>query len=151
MSPLKHSNSFAARMGRWSASHWKTAVIGWLAFVVLSVFVGMQIGTNQIKQTDANVGESHTADRIIADAGFNVDKEGNSTESLGEMVLVQSKTLTSSDAAFKVAVGDVVHTLRAFPQVHDLRSPLEPARSDLISKDGHSALIQFTPAGTYDE
>ncbi len=33
MSPLKRSNNIAARMGRWSASHWKTAVFGWLAFV----------------------------------------------------------------------------------------------------------------------
>ena len=31
MTPLKHSKSFAARVGRWSANHWKTAVAGWLA------------------------------------------------------------------------------------------------------------------------
>ncbi len=37
MSPLKHSKSFAARMGRWSANHWKTAVAGWLLFVAASV------------------------------------------------------------------------------------------------------------------
>ena len=37
MSPLKKSNNIAARMGRWSASHWKTAVFGWLAFVVAAV------------------------------------------------------------------------------------------------------------------
>ena len=92
MSPLKHSKSFAARMGRWSASHWKTAVFGWLALVVLSVFVSMQVGTKQIDQTDANVGESRTADRIIDDAGFAVDKNGKSTEEQVEMVLVQSKT-----------------------------------------------------------
>ena len=42
MSPLKQSNSIAARMGRWSASHWKTAVFGWLAFVVVVVVVGMR-------------------------------------------------------------------------------------------------------------
>ena len=40
MSPLKKSNNIAARMGRWSASHWKTAVFGWLAFVVVAVAVG---------------------------------------------------------------------------------------------------------------
>ena len=40
MSPLKQSNNIAARMGRWSASHWKTAVFGWLAFVVLAVAAG---------------------------------------------------------------------------------------------------------------
>ena len=83
---------FAARMGGWSASHWKTAVIGWLAFVLLSVTVGIQVGTKQINQTDANVGESHTADRIISDAGFSVDKNGNSTQEQGEMVLIQSRT-----------------------------------------------------------
>ena len=33
MSPLKHSTNIAARMGRWSASHRKTAIFGWLAFV----------------------------------------------------------------------------------------------------------------------
>ena len=43
MSPLKHSKSFAARVGRWSANHWKTAVVGWFAFVALSMFVGMQV------------------------------------------------------------------------------------------------------------
>ena len=26
MSPLKHSTNLAARMGRWSARHWKTAI-----------------------------------------------------------------------------------------------------------------------------
>ena len=40
MSPLKRSNNVAARMGRWSANHWKTAVFGWLAFVVASVVIG---------------------------------------------------------------------------------------------------------------
>src|SRR5262249_2842127 len=34
MSPLTQSNNLAARMGRWSAGHWKTAVFGWLAFVI---------------------------------------------------------------------------------------------------------------------
>ena len=41
MSPLKSSNNIAARMGRWSASHWKTAVFGWLAFLVVAFMVGM--------------------------------------------------------------------------------------------------------------
>jgi hypothetical protein len=32
--PLKYSNNLAARIGRWSASHRKTAIFGWLAFVI---------------------------------------------------------------------------------------------------------------------
>ena len=49
MSPLKRSNNVAARMGRWSANHWKTAVFGWLAFVVASVVIGGQVGTKYLE------------------------------------------------------------------------------------------------------
>src|SRR5438132_10562011 len=61
MSPLKRSNNIAARMGRWSASHWKTAVFGWLAFVIASLAIGMQVGTKNMTNQDSNVGESHRA------------------------------------------------------------------------------------------
>ena len=95
MSPLKHSKSFAARMGRWSASHWKTAVFGWLAFVVLSVFVGMQVGTKQHRpERRERRRVPHRRQDHLATAGFAVDKNGESIEEQGEMVLVQSKTLT---------------------------------------------------------
>ncbi len=87
MSPLKRSNNIAARMGRWSASHWKTAVFGWLAFVVAAVAIGMAVGTKNIDQNDANVGQSHRADHILRDAGFQADPQT-------EIVLIQSKKLT---------------------------------------------------------
>jgi RND superfamily putative drug exporter len=45
-----HRN-LAARMGSWSASHWKTATFGWLALVLLAFAVGSQVGT---KQADPN-------------------------------------------------------------------------------------------------
>jgi RND superfamily putative drug exporter len=44
-----------------------------------------------------------------------------------------------------------VNAVQSFPQVSKLVSPLASGRSDLISKDGHSALIQFTPMGSYKE
>jgi putative drug exporter of the RND superfamily len=65
MSPLKKSNNVAARMGRWSASHWKTAVFGWVAFVVLALAAGAAVGTKQIDQRDANTGQAHRADEIL--------------------------------------------------------------------------------------
>ena len=151
MSPLKHSKSFAARMGRWSASHWKTAVVGWLAFVIVSMFVGMQVGTRQIDQREANVGESRTADQIIDDAGFNRNDKGEELEEQFEMVLLQSPTLTAKDPAFRAAIVDAEKTLGTFSEVRDLESPLDAEHRDLVSKDGHSALIRFTPEGKYDE
>ena len=34
--PNRKPRNLAARMGRWSASHWKTATFGWLALVVVA-------------------------------------------------------------------------------------------------------------------
>ena len=151
MTPLKHSKSLAARMGRWSANHWKTAVFGWLAFVVGSVFLGIQLGTTFIDERDANVGESRTADQMIDRALFNADENGKSIEELGEMVLLQSKTLTVTDPAFRAAIDDAIKTVRSFPEVQNVESPLESSHSGLVSEDGHSAMVQFTPKGTYEE
>ena len=68
-------HNFAGRVGQWSANHWKTAVLAWLIFVVGAVFVGNMVGTKQIKQNEATVGESHKADRILDDAKFTVEQE----------------------------------------------------------------------------
>src|SRR5439155_6966971 len=87
MSPLKQSNNLAARMGRWSASHWKTAVFGWLIFVVAALVIGNMVGTKNIDQQDANVGQSHQADQLLKDAGF------KQSSPLTEIVLIQSKTV----------------------------------------------------------
>src|SRR6266542_1029407 len=103
MSPLKRSNNIAARMGRWSASHWKTAVFGWLAFVVAAVAMGGQVGTKQIKLEDTNSGQSHKADQILK-KGF------PQSNPLTEIVLVQSSTQTVDDPAFRGTVIDVIQS-----------------------------------------
>ena len=67
MSPLKRSNNIAARMGRWSARHRKTAIFGWLAFVVAAVVIGGVVGTKQLGENDTLPGESGKAARILED------------------------------------------------------------------------------------
>jgi uncharacterized membrane protein YdfJ with MMPL/SSD domain len=142
----------AARMGHWSSTHWKTAVFGWLAFVIGALVLGTMVGTTLIDKSDASVGESHRADQIIKDAGFTIDAKGKSIDEQSELVLVQSKTLTVEDPAFRVAVADVTKTLAGFPQVTQLTSPpLNGQPSGDISKDGHSVLIKYVPKGTYEE
>ena len=145
MSPLKHSNNLAARMGRWSANHWKTAVFGWLAFVVASFVIGGAVGTKYLEDNDLAVGEAGRAATIV-EAGF-----PESPDEQGEIVLIQSKTLTADDPAFKAAIADVAKTLDTFPQVRKLDTPLESGHADLISDDGHSAMVQFSPKGDYEE
>ena len=144
MSPLKRSNNIAARMGRWSASHWKTAVFGWLAFVIVSFAVGMQVGTKQLKSEDANVGESHRADLILKQAGFRPDPQT-------EFVVIQSSKLRAGDPAFRAVVRQAVGAVRPFPSVKNMRSPLDPGRGDLISDDRHTAIVQWEMKGTLDQ
>jgi len=110
MSPLKHSTNIAARMGRWSARHRKTAIFGWLAFVVAAFAVGIAVPMQTIDETDFNVGEARKGDHIIRDGGFSLDEQS-------EYVLVESKTATADDPAFRAVVSQAVATLDSFPQV----------------------------------
>ena len=137
MSPFKKSNNLAARMGRWSAGHRKTAIFGWLAFVVLAVFIGMQVGTKQIDNADTNTGQARKADHILAAAGFDHAKR------FDEYILVSSKTHTVSDPAFKAAIHDAIAATVASPLTTHVRSPYAPANAGQITKDGHTAYVAF--------
>ena len=145
MSPLKRSNNIAARMGRWSATHRKKAIFGWLAFVVLSVAIGAFVGTKQIDLNNSNVGEAHRADQMLLDAGFQIDPQT-------EFVLIQSKTRTFDDAAFKSVVQDTIVAVQPHRAVFtNLKSPLDPRNRTQVSNDGHTALVEFTMKGTDKE
>jgi len=88
MSSTTHSNrNIAARMGRWSATHWKTATFGWLAFVVVAFGIGGLVGMKTIDADAPGPGESGRMDRIL-DAGFK--------QPAGESVLIQSRSLRTS-------------------------------------------------------
>src|SRR4051812_49223300 len=95
----KIPGGIAARAGRWSAAHRKTAIFGWLAFVLVALVAGMSAGTVDPKSSSSFDGESRKAEQVLGDAGYKVPA--------GEMVLVHSKTKTANDPAFKDAVADV--------------------------------------------
>ena len=46
------TNNIAARAGRWSAQHRKKAIVGWLLFVILAVFIGGSVGTKTLDDVD---------------------------------------------------------------------------------------------------
>ena len=141
----ERSNNLAARMGRWSAGHWKTATFGWLAFVVASFAIGIAVPMQMIDKKDAGVGESAKANKIV-DAAFDLDKTGQ-----GEFVVIQSKTKTVNDPAFRATINETIGVLSGFKKVEKLRSPLAAGNEGQISPDRRSALITFSPHGTYDE
>ena len=69
MSRTTHTDrNLAARMGRWSAAHWKTATFGWLAFVLVAFGLGGMVGTRNI-DSSSGPGESGRMNRIL-EAGF---------------------------------------------------------------------------------
>jgi uncharacterized membrane protein YdfJ with MMPL/SSD domain len=134
MTPLKPSYNVAARMGRWSARHRKTAIFGWIAFVAAALVLGGMIGTKKLTDADTGAGESGHAARVFEAAGLD---RGD-----GESVLVQSKDLSATSPQFRATVNDVVTAIGAQP-VRELRSPYANGNGGQISKDGHSALVQF--------
>jgi uncharacterized membrane protein YdfJ with MMPL/SSD domain len=130
--------NLAARAGRWSASHWKTATFGWIALVVAAVAIGGVVGTQQLGDNEGIPGESGRMAAIL-------DEEFKSPA--GETVLVQSYELTAQSPAFRKAVDDVVHGVSAVPAVANVRSPLASRGSGQISADGHSAIVRFDIRG----
>ena len=120
--------NLAARLGGWSAAHRKTAIFGWLLFVVAAVLIGGMVGQKQLTEGEQGTGDSGRAERIIEDAGIK--------SPASEMVLVHSAKVNG----FRAALPDVNQAVRSSGQVTGLREPL-------ISKDGHDALVQFDITG----
>jgi uncharacterized membrane protein YdfJ with MMPL/SSD domain len=134
----KKPRNLAARMGSWSAAHWKTATFGWLAFVLVAFAVGGQVGTKQADPNRAGPGESGRMDRII-DAGFKLPAS--------ESVLIQNRAARAGTPAFDAAVVDVVARLTKVAAVQNVRSPLDPANAGQIAQGGHAALVEFEIRG----
>src|SRR3954454_2224510 len=125
----------AARAGHWSARHRKTAIFGWLAFIVAAFVLGGAMGQNKPTNAQKWDGESRRAETILADAGF--------AKKSGEMVLVQSRTATVKDPAFKATIDDVARSMAGQPSVAHVTT-------DTVAKDGRSALVQFDLKGDPD-
>jgi uncharacterized membrane protein YdfJ with MMPL/SSD domain len=141
MSPMKRSTNVAARMGRWSARHRKTAIFGWLAFVVAAVVLGGALGTKQLTDDETLPGESGRAARMLDD-GFE--------QPAGETVLVQSRKLTADSPAFRAAVADVVRRVTAVGAVTNVQSPYDAGNRGQVSADGHSATVSLDIRGDAD-
>ena len=135
------SHTLAARMGRWSAAHWKTAIFGWLAFVLVAFGLGGMITMRNIDNA-SGPGESGRMDRIL-EAGFK--------QPAAENVLIQSPTARVGTTDFDAAIADVVARVSQVSDARSVRSPLDSGNRGLISKDGHAALVQFDIRGEKDD
>src|SRR5690242_6129952 len=138
-SPRSSSTKFAARMGRWSATHRRKAVFGWIAFVVLAVVVGGMGGMRMLSTADSLSGESATAQKILDRAGIE--------HPAGETIIVSSKTATADDPAFRSAISASAAAVERIDHTANVRSALQPGGEKLVSQDRHAALVQFDVEG----
>jgi uncharacterized membrane protein YdfJ with MMPL/SSD domain len=141
---MQRAMNVAGRMGQWSANHWKTAVFGWLACVVLFfAFGNLVLGFKQIDINDAGVGQSHRADQILKKA---FPERAPQTE----YVLIQSGSRTTDDPAFRSTVNDVIGSVKSSPAIKSLDSPYDRRHASLISDNRHAAMVQWEMRGDAD-
>ena len=53
--------------------------------------------------------------------------------------------------AFRATIKDVESTIAGNPAIKNVRSPLDPAHADQVSKDGRSAMVLWDMKGTYEQ
>jgi len=125
----------AGRAGRWSAAHRKTAIWGWIAFVIAAITLGGALGTKTLSDSQSGVGESKSAD-LSLEKGF--------PQGATEQVIFHSRGGESARGPqVKEAVGSVEARLRKLPFVANLTSPYAKGADGQISGDGRSALLKF--------
>ncbi len=128
--------NIAARAARWSTTHRKLAIFGWVAFVVLSIAIGGAVGQRTLTDSEATPGESGRAEAALERARLAPNDE---------VVLIQSQRQTVDDAAFQTAIADTTERLAKLPSVRHLSSPADGGGA--VSGDGHSALVEFRIPG----
>jgi uncharacterized membrane protein YdfJ with MMPL/SSD domain len=136
-----HTKTFAGRMGRWSARHRKTAILGWIAFVVIAFAVGNAVGTQKPDHQDY-IGDSGQAARLF---------DNHFPKKADEQVIIQApKGGHATDASVRKAVDQTVAAVSGKPGVTDVQSPFSKGNEGQISKDGRSVLVEFSLKGDDD-
>jgi RND superfamily putative drug exporter len=134
------------RIAGWSARHRKTAVFGWLALVAIVFVAGQSIAAKNVPQYDP--GQSGVAERALARLHDNGPPPA-------EDVLIQARDSGTfgSDPQLRQATRQVVSALSRLPKstASDIRSPLSPAGSSLVSANGRSVLVTFNVTGANED
>jgi uncharacterized membrane protein YdfJ with MMPL/SSD domain len=133
---MQARTNIAARAAKWSASHRKAAIFGWLAFVVVSLAIGGAVGQRQLTDAEAVSGEAGRAEVALEESGLSPNSE---------VVLVQNKGETVDEPGFRAAIADTTRSLTAVPSVREVSSPIDGGGQ--VSADRHSALVEFEIPG----
>ena len=121
------------RIGRYTATHFRVVLIGWLV-----VAIGLGFFAPRVETALSGAGWETTGAQSVQ-ARKLIDKNFHGLSSYALMTVIYSPTQTINDPAFKAAVANVEHTLRVDSAV---RSVVPPSPGVSISRDGHTAIVQ---------
>ena len=121
------------RLGRYTATHFRTVALGWLLVAVVLGFFAPKVETALSGAGWEATGSESVAARKAIGKNF----QGLSSSAL--MVVVHSSDKTVVDPTFKAAVASTERTLKADSRVKSVGAP-RPGVS--ISRDGHTAIVQ---------
>ncbi|MGN6472497.1 MAG: MMPL family transporter, partial [Mycobacteriales bacterium] len=121
------------RLGRYTATHFRVVVVGWLV-----VAIGLGFLAPRVETALSGAGWETSGSQSVQ-ARQLIDKNFAGLSSYGLMTVVYSPTHTVKDPAFRTTVAKVEATLRADGAV---RSVVAPAAGVSISRDGHTAIVQ---------
>ncbi|WFB09892.1 MMPL family transporter [Streptomyces sp. LX-29] len=123
--------NLAVRLGGWSTRHRKTAIIGWLLFVVVVAAIGGALGSRETTTSENGAGDSARAQKILEDAGLDTPA--------GEMVMVRS----AAPDGWREAARELTSRLEKTGETQRIQPPVR-------SEDGREALISFEIKGESD-
>ena len=127
------------RIGRYTATHFRAVLVGWLV-----VALGLGFLAPKVETALSGAGWETTGSQSVQ-ARQLIDRNFQGLSSYGLMTVIYSPTQTINDPAFKTAIGSVEGTLRADSAV---RSVVPPSPGVSISRDGHTAIVQAGAAQT---
>ena len=130
------------RLGRYTATHFRTVLIGWAVVAVVLGFFAPRVETALSGAGwEASGSQSVQARKLV-------ERDFAGLGSYGLMTVVYSPSETVASPAFKSAITRVEETLRSNGAV---RSVVAPAPGLSISQDGHTAIVQAGAAKNPNE
>jgi uncharacterized membrane protein YdfJ with MMPL/SSD domain len=127
-------NGIAARVGHWSATHRKKAILTWIGLVIVGLVIGSTVGQRSLTDAESEVGETRTAELALENNGL--------TDRATESVLIESKT--ADRAQLRPAAADVRRELAA----SGVFASVEPPKP---SADGQALLVNGDMKGEEDD
>jgi len=121
------------RLGRYTATHFRTVTVAWAIVAVALGFLAPKV-----EHALSGAGWEATGSESVA-ARKAIDRDVAGLSSSALMVVVHSPEHTADDPAFQRAIARTTATLNGDPRVGGVVEP-QPGRS--ISRDGHTAIVQ---------